>query len=190
MTDPGPNSPVEQALARGDADGLAAALATDPADGGYFAALTRHGRTGRAIELLRLGLTISPGVAPLSLRLGNLVFGMEDFDRCATLLLRAALIAASDKAMQNRAVAALFQIENLVRAEHLARHCVTLDPDDPEAWFWLGRVLRAGGRHEEARAALAESARRDQVFAIRSRIVEQGVGPADFVTMGDDHGPA
>ena len=187
MSAPDTQARLRRAIARGDADDFAAVLIAEPLDGAFFSDLIRHGRTGRATAYLRLGLMIDPAAAPLLSRLGDVVFGMEDFDGCATLLLRMAHLETLDKAVQNRAVAALFQVEDLARAERRARRSVTLDPDDPEAWFWLGRVLRAGARHAEARAALAESAKRDPVFAIRVRIVEQGVGPADFA---EDDGAA
>lgn len=145
-----------------------------------FRDLIRRGKFGIAIRLARIAAVVRPDLPATQQDLGVLVFRMEDIEGKAKHFKRVAALLPDHLDIQIAAVDALFQAEEFAGAEIHGRRALELDRASPLALFWLGRTLRYLGNFGEARAALTEARRRDESFALRIRVVEQGIHPVDF----------
>jgi tetratricopeptide (TPR) repeat protein len=145
-----------------------------------FRELINRRNIGPAIRLAQIAAVMRPASASARRNLARLVFQLEDLEGRAKYLKQATLFPSPPLGDQIEAVDALFQAQDLVGAERYARRALETDPTSALALFWLGRTVRCLGRFDEARAALAEAERHDENFALRIRVVEQGINPADF----------
>lgn len=145
-----------------------------------FLELIKRGNLAPAIRLARIVAVIGPGRASTRRDLAAIVFRLEDLESRARHLERAAVLLPTRFDSHIEAVDALFQAEDLDGAERYARRSLEIDPTSALALFWLGRTQRRLGRFDAARATLAEALRRDETFALRIQVVEQGIGADDF----------
>jgi tetratricopeptide (TPR) repeat protein len=145
-----------------------------------FRELINRGKIGIAMPLARIAAVLRPGLPATQHDLGALAFRMENLEGKARHFKRAAVLLPNHLDAQIETVDALFQAEDFAGAEVYGRRALAIDRASPLALFWLGRILRYLGRFDEARSALDEARRRDERFALRIRVVEQGINPADF----------
>ena len=149
-------------------------------DEDLFRELLRRSGPRRPMRLLQIGLLRSPSNVSMLAWTAKIAHGMEDFVKSGTFFTRAAIADAHDVDLRLRASGVLFHNEEFTNAMVHARAATSLDPGNPEAWFWLGRILWASGAYSEAEKVLRKSARRDPLYRQRAIIVMQGVGPQDF----------
>lgn len=145
-----------------------------------FQDLIRRGNIAPATRLARIVGVVRPGLASVHRNLAVLAFRLEDQESNAAYLKWAATLLPSHLDVLVEATSALFQAEDLDGAERYARRALEIDPSSPLVLFWLGRILRRLGRLDEARARLADALRHDDGFALRIRVVEQGISLEDF----------
>lgn len=145
-----------------------------------FLELIKRGKIEPSVQLARMAAVTRPDQASTIRYLAALVFRLEDLEGNAKHLKRATVIHVADPATYIETVDALFQAEELETAEIYARRALKFDPEDAQALFWLGRILRSLGRFEESRTTFVEALRWDRTFEQRIQIVEQGVNLEDF----------
>ena len=82
--------------------------------------------------------------------------------RAAELLARAATLAPGRADVARDFGRALIDLDEFADATATLQRAVLLDPDDPSAWFLLGRALQLNGDSERARTAFARATELNQ----------------------------
>jgi tetratricopeptide (TPR) repeat protein len=145
-----------------------------------FNELVKRGKFNPAIQLARMALIVRPDRASMISALANLVFRLEDLEAKAKYLQQSSVLLPSRLDILVETAAALFQTEDLDGAERYVRRALDVDSNSAVALFWLGRIQRHGGAYEVASETFAEALRHDDGFALRIRVVEQGINPTDL----------
>lgn len=138
-----------------------------------------------AMSLLRKALALDPNYAPAWATLGQLagmgVAGQEHREEMGVAYLRRALQLAPNLA---HARAALVMVQNFPpELEGDIRKAVELDPNDAEAWGWLGTMLLNQNRPKDALDAYTHASNIEPLFVMPS--VNKVVALAD---LGDAKG--
>jgi TolB-like protein len=116
-----------------------------------------HGAMGQARELLRKVLAIDPNYAPAWADLGQAtgMSGSADGASEASRYLRRALQLAPNL---GHAHAALAMVQGMPpELEGELRKAIAIDPNDAEAWMWLGNCLSYQNRTREALEAYSKA---------------------------------
>lgn len=118
-------------------------------------------RYDEAIEVLRRGLDIAPLMADFSIQLGYVFLVRRDCVGAKTAFARALDISpGSFEALFGQAKAHQETGENETAADHF-RRCLTLRPNDANAWLGLGHCLSELGQRDDGYKCFREAARGD-----------------------------
>jgi TolB-like protein/Flp pilus assembly protein TadD len=123
-----------------------------------------HGAMGQARALLRRVLAIDPNYAPAWADLGESVGmgGGPDGTRQAIGYIKRALQLAPNLAHAHAALAMVQSTPPELEGE--LRKAVEIDPNDAEAWMWLGNCLAYQNRLGAARAAYSRAVEIEPLF--------------------------
>lgn len=138
-----------------------AALALDPTRPEVYRRLAdtldHQNRSEAAIQLLRRGILKARPAFGLMLRLGELLTAQGDYADAADVLHQARLAdPRSDEAWLLSAKTNLGwgKVED---AQHDLQQALSLEPNNAETYYWLGRALTRRGECDQARAAYARA---------------------------------
>lgn len=147
---------------------------TAPTDGIRFdaelenaigAACQMRGRRGEALRHYERAREADPQLADAAYNLGVLMDELRRGDEAARLYRETLRIRPDhDKARINLALA-FYRDGRLGEAANMLELATVLNPGNAKAWHNRAVVLRAMGRHEEARACWREAAARDTAYA-------------------------
>lgn len=137
-----------------EARGILPASAAAAADVLARRALIREG-----LAAARRGLMADPGDVALTVRAADIAARLPGQEALAALPLYRAAVAAepANHAVRRRFAGFLAARELFGEAEGEARAVLAKDPQDAEAWFLLGEILRRRGRAGEAAVAYREA---------------------------------
>ncbi|GGX70483.1 sulfotransferase [Tateyamaria omphalii] len=118
------------------------------------AALVVKEQYDEAIGTLSRAAALDGDMLDVHLNLAQAFIRSRRFQRAIDPLFRALALDPQSIAAHVNLAHALFRAERHEAAEHHARRAIELAPDAAEAWTYLGRILAALGRMDEAATAL------------------------------------
>jgi len=155
---------LDRALWTGAEPGLWAAAEAFGILPAYAAAvsevLARRTMIHEGLAAARRGLLAAPGDVALTVRAADIAAGLPGQEALAAVPLYRAAVAAkpANFSVRRRFAGFLAARELFGEAEVEVRTVVGADPNDAEAWFLLGEIMRRAGRPGEAAGAYREAA--------------------------------